>query len=168
LNHSKFRNDIEVFRFDPTSPSFGKGGATIVDVELRDADGQRLGWCVGGEGVALSVRCEAHADISNPIIGFYVKDRLGQQLFGDNSYLSYMSDPVNVKASEQFEVLFQFRMPILPMGDYSICVAVAEGTQMEHLQHHWIHDALLFKSHSSSVCTGLVGIPMQHVELRKL
>jgi lipopolysaccharide transport system ATP-binding protein len=168
LNHSKFRNDIEVFRFDPASPSFGKGGATIVDVELRDSDGQRLGWCVGGEDVALGVRCEAHADISSPIIGFYVKDRLGQSLFGDNSYLTYMSSPVSVKATEHFEALFRFRMPILPMGDYSICVAVAEGTQMEHLQHHWIHDAILFKSHSSSVCTGLVGIPMQHVGLRKL
>jgi lipopolysaccharide transport system ATP-binding protein len=75
---------------------------------------------------------------------------------------------VSVKAREQFEALFKFRMPILPMGDYSICVAVAEGTQMEHLQHHWIHDAILFKSHSSSVSTGLVGIPMQHVGLRKL
>ena len=53
------------------------------------------------------------------------------------------------------------------MGDDSICVAVAEGTQMEHLQHHWIHDAILFKSHSSSVCTGLIGIPMQRVQLRK-
>ncbi len=168
LNHSKLRNDIEVFRFDPASPGFGKGGATIVDVELRGSDGQRLAWCVGGEDVALGVRCEAHADISNPIIGFYVKDRLGQPLFGDNSYLTYMSSPVSVKAREQFEALFKFRMPILPMGDYSICVAIAEGTQMEHLQHHWIHDAVLFKSHSSSVSTGLVGIPMQHVGLRKL
>jgi len=97
-----------------------------------------------------------------------VKDRLGQPLFGDSSYLAYMSCPVNVKAGERFEALFKFGMPILPMGDYSICVAVAEGTQMEHLQHHWIHDAILFKSHSSSVCTGLVGIPMQHVGLRKL
>jgi len=168
LNHSQFRNDIELFRFDPGGPSFGKGGATIVDAQLRDTDGQRLGWCVGGEDVALSVRCEAHADIANPIIGFYVKDRLGQPLFGDNSYLTYMSSSVSVKAREHFEALFKFRMPILPMGDYSICVAVAEGTQMEHLQHHWIHDAILFKSHSSSVSTGLVGIPMQHVGLRKL
>jgi len=167
LNHSKFRNDIELFRFDPASPSFGKGGATIVDVQLRDSDGQRLSWCVGGEDVALSVRCEAHADISSPIIGFIVKDRLGQLLFGDNTYLSYMGNPVGVKAGDQLEALFKFRMPILPMGDYSICVSIAEGTQMEHLQHHWIHDAILLKSHSSSVCAGLVGIPMQHVGLRK-
>ena len=56
---------------------------------------------------------------------------------------------MSVRATGQFEALFRFRMPILPISHYSICVAVAEGTQMEHLQHHWIHDAILFKSHSS-------------------
>ena len=114
------------------------------------------------------MRCEAHIDISAPIVGFFVKDRLGQTLFGDNTCITYMSSPVGMSAGERFEALFTFRMPILPVGDYSICVAVAEGTQMEHLQHHWIHDAILLKSHSSSVCTGLVGIPMRHVQLRKL
>jgi lipopolysaccharide transport system ATP-binding protein len=168
LNRSKFRNDIELFRFDPAGLSFGNGGARIVDVELRDQDSQRLRWCVGGEDVTLNVRCEARVDIATPIIGFFVKDRLGQTLFGDNSYLTYMSSPVSVRTGEQFEALFKFRMPILPMGDYSICVAIAEGTQTEHLQHHWIHDAILLKSHSSSVCTGLVGIPMQHIGLRRL
>jgi lipopolysaccharide transport system ATP-binding protein len=168
LNLSQFRNDIELFHFDRMSPSFGTRGATIVDVELRHSDGQRLGWCVGGEDVALSVRCEAHADISSPIIGFVVKDRLGQALFGDNTYLTHMSSPIVLKAREQFAALFKFRMPILPMGDYSICAAAAEGTQKEHLVHHWIHDAVLFKSHSSSVCTGLLGIPMLDVQLQKV
>jgi lipopolysaccharide transport system ATP-binding protein len=168
LNQSKFRNDIELFRFDPSSPSFGKGGATIVDVQLRDSEGRGLRWCVGGEDVALSVRCEAHVDISTPIVGFFVKDRLGQTLFGDNTCITYMSSPVGMSAEERFEALFEFRMPILPVGDYSICVAVAEGTQMEHLQHHWIHDAILLTSHASSVCTGLVGIPMRHVQLQKI
>jgi hypothetical protein len=30
------------------------------------------------------------------------------------------------------------------------------------------HDAIFFKSHSSIVCTGLIGIPMQDISLRKL
>ncbi|EGY29739.1 ABC transporter related protein [Candidatus Regiella insecticola 5.15] len=56
-------------------------------------------------------------------------------------------------------------MPILPMGDYSICIAIAEGTQKEHIHHHWIHDAIMFTSHASSVVTGLVGIPMKNILL---
>jgi len=44
---------------------------------------------------------------------------------------------------------------------------VAEGTQLDHIQHHWIHDALAFKVHSSSVCHGLVGIPMDKIEIQE-
>ena len=57
-------------------------------------------------------------------------------------------------------------MPILPKGDYSIAAAIASGTQDDHVQHHWLHDALIVKSVSSSVSTGLVGIPMQVIELK--
>jgi lipopolysaccharide transport system ATP-binding protein len=56
-------------------------------------------------------------------------------------------------------------MLILPVGDYSITVALAEGTQSDPVQHHWVHDALLLKSHSSSVSTGLVGVPMSNIRL---
>ena len=55
----------------------------------------------------------------------------------------------------------------MPAGDYSIALSLAEGTQQDHVQHHWIHDAILFKSCSSSVCTGLVGIPMLDIQMNK-
>lgn len=50
---------------------------------------------------------------------------------------------------------------------YLLGAIVVEGTQQDHVQHQWVHHALLFKSHSSSVCTGLVGIPMMDIKLRK-
>ena len=61
---------------------------------------------------------------------------------------------------------FNFVMPTLPRGQYSIALALAEGTQQDHVQHQWIHDALLIESHSSSESTGLVGIPMHHIALQ--
>jgi len=64
--------------------------------------------------------------------------------------------------------VFAFRMPVLRAGDYVVAAAVAEGTQSEHEQLHWIHDALAFHSHSSSVCTGLVGVPMLSVTMEML
>ena len=140
-------------------------GARITEVQLQDSSGARLTWVVGGECVVLIVFAVALEAIYSPIVGFFVKDRLGQTLFGDNTYLTYAFNPRQVAPGEVIEARFSFRMPVLPVGDYSICVAVAEGTQAEHAQHHWIHEALVFKSHSSSVCTGLVGIPMQDITL---
>lgn len=165
INASNLRNDMQVFRFDPEAESFGKGGAQIIRVELLDQEGLPLSWIVGGEQVTLRVIAMAHETLDSPIIGFFVKDRLGQTLFGDNTYLSHKDAPVFCEAEDNVQADFTFLMPILPPGNYSITVAVANGTQDIHIQHHWIHDAVLFKSDSSSVSTGLIGIPMQHITL---
>jgi lipopolysaccharide transport system ATP-binding protein len=167
INATSLRNDLEVFRFNAESSEFGLGGAQIVDVGLFSA-GRRINWCVGGELVTLCIRCKARGDLSSPILGFQVKDRLGQTLFSDNTFISYARDPQFARAGRILQAEFTFRMPILPVGDYSVSAAIAEGTQAEHVQHHWMHEALLFKSHSSSVSTGLVGVPMKTVELRVL
>lgn len=165
INASNMRNDLEIFRFDSEAPSFGKGGAQITSVEFLDVDQTPLVWVVGGEQVTLRVHATAHETLDAPIIGFTVKDRLGQALFGDNTYLSHINTPLTCKAGNELKAEFTFLMPILPTGNYSVNVAIANGTQSQHIQHHWIHDAVLFKSESSSVSTGLIGIPMQHVKL---
>lgn len=168
VNASPYRNDIELFNFRPNAPSFGRGNATVISVHLTDSAGAPLSWVVGGENISLVIRCKANADLLSPIVGFYIKDRLGQTLFGDNTFLTHRDTPVPLREGQTLEARFDFCMPLLPIGDYSICVAIADGTQETHVQHHWIHDALLFKSHSSSVCTGLIGIPMININLRLL
>jgi lipopolysaccharide transport system ATP-binding protein len=168
INSTTYRNDIELFRFSSSAASFGKGGGLITSVEFFDSSRRPLAWIVGGEHVMLKIVCHANVDIFSPIIGFFVNDKLGQTLFGDNTYNFSKLAPLTLSSGQNFEAVFQFVMPILPAGNYSLTVALAEGTQQEHVQHHWMHDALLFKSHSSSVCTGLVGMPMEDVRMRKV
>nr|WP_320115705.1 ABC transporter ATP-binding protein [uncultured Desulfuromonas sp.] len=167
INTSNLRNDIELFDFDPDAPSFGKGAARVTAVRFLDKDRNPLSWIVGGEEVYLQVEVYADKTLRSPIIGFYVKDRLGQTLFGDNTWLTYMDSPVQCVAGEFLTAEFGFYMPRLLAGDYSITVAVADGNQDDHVQHHWIHDALFFKSESTSVAGGLIGLPMNRIKLQK-
>lgn len=168
LNTTSYRNDIEVFDFEADSESFGAGGAHVLTMSLQDAAGRPLAWVVGGSEVRLVIRVQAIIELRRPIVGFFVKDRLGQRLFGDNTYLTYADRPQSVQANERFEAMFHFAMPILPPGEYSIDIAVADGTQSEHIQHQWAHDALMFRAHTSSVASGLMGIPMIDIQLRHL
>ncbi len=163
LLDSNLRNDLEVFPFDPESSDFGQGGGEIRHAALHDRHGRPLAWLVGGEPVELVVHCIAKRPLDGPILGFYVKDRLGQSLFGDNTYLG--TERLRIAAGEAFTARFTFRMPILPRGHYSLAIALAEGTQEEHVQHHWLHDAIILESHTSHVASGLVGVPMRHIEL---
>lgn len=165
INASTLRNDIEVFQFKPDQTGFGTGDAKIISVQLLDKNGAPLSWVVGGEDVILDIRCMAYKDILRPIIGFQFKDRLGQVIFSDNTYISYQSRPVAVDADTEISARFEFRLPVLPTGDYSISPAFAEGTQDEHVQHHWMHDAMIVRVHASSVCLGLIGVSMKKISM---
>ena len=166
LKSSQLQNEIKLFQFDPEAPWFGKRGATIRAIHILGADGEVLSLLYGAEVVALKVTCSVEQTIKNPIVGFFVKDRLGQHLFGDNTYLTYRNADIAVTSEQEFSACFRFQMPYLPTGDYSIIVAVAEGTQEDHVQHHWIDDALFFRVESSHVVRGLVGIPMLDIDLQ--
>ena len=165
INSSNLRNDLQVFCFDPHAVSFGKGAAQIVSVAFLDGSGNSLAWIVGGEPVVLRIDVAVHDRLDAPIVGFFVKDRLGQSLFGDNTFLSYMDAPLACPAGKTLRAEFCFQMPRLAVGDYSVTVAVANGTQTDHVQHHWIHDAIIFRSESTSACGGIIGIPMANISL---
>ncbi len=165
LKQSVHRNDIELFDFNENSPWFGQQGASISQVFFTDIQGAKLEFLEGGEEVVLNVACVANRALVSPIIGFYIRDRLGQHLFGDNTYLSYRETPLTVEAGESFFATFVFRLPYLPTGDFSVTVALAEGTQDDHVQHHWLDDALFFRVHASHVARGLIGVPMLDIKL---
>jgi len=166
INTTSSRNDVELFRFNPDAPSFGKGGASIESVVLTDKDDKSLSWVVGGEMVTLKIYCKINDDIHSPIVGFQLKDRLGQLVFGDVTCLGDHDSPSRVTCNQIVVATFEFRFPIMPSGHYSISPAIAEGTLDEHVQHIWMHDALMLQVHASSVCFGVIGIPMKRISLR--
>lgn len=165
LNASNLRNDLRLFCFDPNGPSFGLGEARAVEVRLVSEDDQPYHWVVGGEVVTLSIEVQMDQPLKSPIIGFVVKNGSGQALFGDNTYINYLNKPLEISKGEGLRAHFRFRMPRLPIGSYSIAVAIADGSQDVNDIHHWIHDALVFESQRSSVDGSLIGLSMNEISL---
>jgi lipopolysaccharide transport system ATP-binding protein len=164
INQSNLRNDIELFAFTESAAEFTDGQADIVDVEFLE-DGNKLSWMVGGESVTLRVHCVSAIDLDSPIIGFLIKNRLGQYVFGDNTYLTYRERPKAVPAGQMCMASFEFTMPVLPVGDYSVDVSICNGTQEHFHVINWKYDVLLFRAQASSIVHGLVGIPMKSISL---
>lgn len=167
LNYTPLRNDIELGIFNPVH-DFGARGAEFVGGGIYDQHGRRLSWVVGGERVELRLRVRVAMPIRSLIVGFVVKDRQGQPLFGDNSYLTHRAEPISAAAGELVEFNFKFRMPVLPAGDYAVSAAISDGVQNEHVMHQWVHDALILSSRASSVATGLIGIPMLDIGYKRI
>ena len=169
LQRTALRNDIHVPVFDPAAnTSFGEGSARLLDVVLLDARGRRLPCVVGGEQVTLEIVAEARAQVDAPIIGFYLKDRLGQLLFGDNTYLSTHAAPIRLAAGTRYRARFTFTMPRLQAGDYAFAIGLSRGTQAEHVVQDWSHAALVVHADGQGLPTGILGLPMAEITLEPL
>lgn len=142
------------------------GAAEITALELRRVDDSHQSHFVGNENVRLRIRAHTHEALDQPILGFLFRDRLGQDLFGENTLPATGANPIALEPGQDFEAVFEFRMPMLPNGDYEVMASVANGTLDNHIQHHWLHNALLVNVSSSEVRWGLVGIPFSHVSLK--
>ena len=159
----------------PSQPSlpaggepFGTGECRIVSVELLDEHGGTLRAATRPMAVTLLVTAEAIVNLHRPVVGFFVKDRLGQSLFGENTLEATRLSPVEVAAGQRLQARFRFSLPRLGVGMYSVCVAVGEGSETSLVIHHWIHDVLVFEVPESSIRVGVVELPMDEVTLARL
>ena len=151
--------------FNPDASAFGSGGAQIVDAGLFDPeDGDWLSQVIEGKEVDLRIVVEADAHVGRPIFGFYIKDRLGQLLLGENTFWENTPQPP-IASGERVTARFRFRWPALAKGSYALTVAIADGTMADHIQRHWMHDAVIFEVLSSSARHGLVGLDMRLVAI---
>lgn len=156
---------IELFDFDHEAAWYGQRLATIASLGIAAEDGTKLHSLKGGEEVAVIIKAAVHAPLDSPILGFSVRNKKGQTIFADNTHITYRDTPMKAKPGTTLVAEFRFNFPYLPTGDYTINCAIAEGSQTDHVQQHWIDDAVAFHVASSYVAKGLVGIPMHSITL---
>jgi lipopolysaccharide transport system ATP-binding protein len=163
----KVEQELRLELFDNIAHSDGwkSGEASITDVKLTNLDDPGRPFFLGGEAVNLRIRAKINRDMSSPILGFFVKDGLGQSLFGEHTF-THVQPPMQVTAGQEIEAQFDFHLPLLPNGDYSMTVSVAEGDPVTNTQHHWLHDALILRVSSPVLRYGLVGIPFERVHMQ--
>lgn len=141
------------------------GAAEILNLTLTSRFSDSGEIFTGGELVRIAIVAIAYRDLFNPILGFIVKDRLGQDLFGENTLPFSANKSTPVKAGQKFRGEFDFWLPMLPNGQYAIMGSVAEGDLYKNTQHHYLHDAYILNVSSSKVRWGLVGIAFERVSL---
>jgi lipopolysaccharide transport system ATP-binding protein len=90
----------------------------------------------------LKVKTSAE-NIENPTFGILVRDRLGYDIFGTNSFILGI-DSGAPKLGSVFEVLYTLDMNLGP-GDYTLTVSLHMGETHLEENFHWIDRAHAFK-----------------------
>ncbi|WP_247709504.1 ABC transporter ATP-binding protein [Guyparkeria sp. SB14A] len=139
--------------------------AEINNVEFLDQTGESATVLSGGERVSLRISVFLRREFTRPIVGFLVRDRLGQDLFGENTLPFTSFHPVSGNEGDTIEAEFVFRLPMLPNGQYVIMASFAEGDLHSNVQHHYLHDAAVLTVSSEKIRWGLVGIEFENIRL---
>jgi lipopolysaccharide transport system ATP-binding protein len=160
--------EVRFSAFDPDGPWHGRRGGSILDMRVLDVAGNPLQLPAPGDEIVLEILAEAHTELYGAIIGFNIRNRLGQTIFGENTYPAYRDSPVCLLPGQRFIARFRFQLPLLPDGEYIINPALAEGRQDEHLQHHWLDEGVVLTVTQSDVRFGVVGVPMLGIEIERI
>jgi len=120
----------------------GTGEATVADIALLDEAGQRVEVVDVGSEVTLEVKVAAKAHIPRMVLGYMIKDRLGQPMYGTNTHLKELP-LADVEAGE--EVTYRFRFPMnLGPGTYSVATAIVSTETHLVNNYEWRDLALVF------------------------
>ncbi len=132
---------------------FGSGEATLLGVELLDAEGKPTREVFGGENIAVRVTVKFNEDVACPILGYTMRDRLGVELTACNTSYAGQVLPA-ARKGQLFTSDFSFALPRLAPGSFSISPAVAKGDILRHDMCDWIDNALVFSVLSDNLIYG--------------
>jgi len=131
----------------------GTGEAEIESAVIFNSKGESVEVVNVGENVILKVTARANVSLTELVLGYLIKDRLGQPIYGTNTYL-LGAHLKQVKPGERVEYTFSF-CANLGAGSYSVTLALHASPSHLVGNYVWKDRAILFD---------IVNINRQHFE----
>jgi lipopolysaccharide transport system ATP-binding protein len=120
----------------------GTGEASIERVWLQDHAGRPLEYVGVGDEIDLVLRVVVNEAISRLVIGYMIRDRLGQAMFGTNtSYAEHVIEHANPGDTFDFHANFPMNLGV---GSYSVSVALSSTETHLVDNYEWRDLALIF------------------------
>jgi len=120
----------------------GTGEAIVEEIGLYNVAGEKVEVVGVGDSVELRIRIKIHQDIPSLVLGYGIKDRLGQVMYGTNTWHTkqIIESP---KAGENYEFTIVFPANF-GVGSYSVVIALTDSDTHLSLNYEWRDLALVF------------------------
>ncbi len=120
----------------------GTGEASISSVVLLDEQGKATEVIEVGSPVTLEVRVDINSDIPRLVLGFMIKDRMGQAIYGINTH-RLNRELIDLKAGDK--VVYRYAFPAnIGKGHYSIALSLSRLDSHIDTNYEWRDFALVF------------------------
>lgn len=120
----------------------GTGEARVEEIVLYNSKGEVAEYVGVGEPVELHVKVKVHRPIETLVLGYGIKDRLGQVMYGTNTW---HTGQVIYKPRPGDEYLFVIAFPAnFGVGSYSVQTALVDRDTHLTANYEWRDMALVF------------------------
>jgi lipopolysaccharide transport system ATP-binding protein len=133
-----------------TQTRSGTQEAVVESITLQDEQGNPIEEARVGATVALRVVVAVQQDLPSLVLGYGIKDRLGQVMYGTNTW--HTGQVVeDLRAGQRYE--FCIRFPVhLGVGTYSVQTALVDRDSHLTANYEWRDLALVFRVVNVNKC----------------
>ncbi len=142
LFHDEDYKTVFVPPINPGIEFKGNGNAQIYECGLLNAEGNVIDVVEPLQRIKVIVRARIKEEAGHPIIGLSIRDRVGNDVIGINTQTLGIELPPAV-GNQEF--VFDFVMPELNQGQYTMTIGLANGFQADHVQMCWADDAIVYR-----------------------
>lgn len=130
----------------------------IESVFITDEKGKTTNRIEVDRKYAYHVVTNLKQDMTELIFGVVVENNKGIPLYDFNNYIN-SGKVVQGKKGETIEVCFEFVLPRIMRGSYSVSAAIAQGKQDQHIMLTWLHGVQLLEVINSGYNSSYIEIP---------
>jgi ABC-type polysaccharide/polyol phosphate transport system ATPase subunit len=139
---------------------FGNGKARIEGIGVFTDAGQAATTAAQGDRICIRISVEFHSDVSQPNVGFMMRNRLGQDVTGTN--VMFEGERLTpAKSGERLSVDFIMDLPFLHSGFYYFSPAVADGELNQYEMCDWVDNAYVLDLMERATTYGHMRVPVR-------
>ncbi len=125
-----------------TQTRSGTGEATVSTISLLDDTGQAIEIVEVGQTIQLLIDVEVNDDLDSLVLGYSIKDRLGQTIFGTNTWhTEQVIEAAKAGAKLRYRVNFEANFGI---GSYSVQTALVDRDTHLTANYEWKDRSMMF------------------------
>ena len=120
----------------------GNKKACIKNVEILDAAGKKIQNLEVGKKIKLKVTVQANENLLSLVLGYQIKNRFSQVVYGTNTY--HLKQALkNLKKGEEYDFSFEFDAN-LGVGSFSVTLALHDSDNHLQNNYEWRDNAIIF------------------------
>ena len=134
---------VEYLEDGKVQTTSGTGEAEVESIQLLDENNSPVKSVNVGDPISIEIRVKVHADIPTLVLGYMIKDRLGQTMYGTNTW--HTGQALNNLVRGDF-LTYRIRFPMnLGPGTYSISTALVSTETHLADNYEWRDLAYVFE-----------------------